>query len=163
MKIKISEIENKETKREKISFSEIYEEFNSDEPITAELEIEIISSIIQIRGKIDANVKLTCDYCLEEFTKKLNIKVNETLERETLKDNYGKEFEITDNKFYQDLNGEDEIDLTDFIYQCIILNIPNRLVCGINCKGSENLQKYLKQDFTDPRLEVFKNIKLEKE
>ena len=61
------------------------------------------------------------------------------------------------------LNGKDEINISDFVYQSVILHIPNKLVCDINCNGSEIVNKYIKTDFTDPRLEVFKNIKLEKE
>ena len=49
------------------------------------------------------------------------------------------------------------------MYQSVILNIPNKLVCDINCKGSEKLNEYIKTDFTDPRLEIFKTIKIEKE
>ncbi len=163
MKIKISDIENKENKTQEINFSEIYEEFNPDVPVKADLRIEIISSIIKITGKIKAALKLTCDYCLEEFTKDFDIKVEEILERDSLNTNNIKEFEITDNNFVQDLNGADEIDLTDFVYECIIIHIPNQLVCGINCKGKENLQKYIKEDKIDPRLEIFKNIRIEKE
>ncbi len=163
MKIRISDIENKDKKYALINFSEVYGEFSSAVPVTAELKIELISSVVKITGNIKAVLNLKCDYCLEEFTKNFDIKVDEILERECLNDNYSKEFEITDNNFVQDLNGEDEIDLTDFIYQCIILHIPNQLVCGINCKGKENLEKYMKKDFSDPRLEIFKNIRIEKE
>ncbi len=163
MKIIISEIENKSDKTENINFSEIIEEFNPNVPVSAELNIKLIDSIVKITGRIKAVLILTCDYCLEEFTKEIDIKIDEMYERGNLNCNSHKEFEISDNNFVQDLNGNNEIDLTDFVYQCIILHIPNQLVCGINCKGKENLDKYMKKDFTDPRLEIFKNIKVEKE
>ncbi len=163
MKILISEIENKKDKIRNINFSKTFEEFNGDTPVNAELKIELIDSVIKITGKIGAVLKLICDFCLEEFTKKIDIDVNETYERECLNNTGNKEFEITKNNFVQDLNGSNEIDLTDFVYQCIILHIPNQLVCGINCRGKENLDKYLKKDSIDPRLDIFKNIKTEKE
>ena len=163
MKISITELENTELQIKEFTFSEIYEEFNKEEPITANLKAEIIGSLIKISGNINANLVLTCDLCLKEFTKKLEIKVEEFFTKYSLSNDYENEFELKQDGFVEDLNGEDEIDITDFVYQSVILNIPNKLVCDINCKGDENLEKYIKSDFTDPRLEVFKNIKIEKD
>ena len=163
MKIKISEIENKENKVQDINFSEIFDEFNKEVPVNAVLRAEVIGSLIKISGHIDANLKLICDLCLKEFTKEFKIDVEEFYTKYSLNDNNSDDFEIKQNSFVEDLNGNDEIDITDFVYQSVILHIPNKLVCDINCNGSENLNKYMKTDFTDPRLEIFKNIKLEKE
>lgn len=163
MKIKISDIENNESKALEINFSEIYEEFNKDVPVKANLTAEIIGSIIKIEGNINAVLNLTCDLCLKEFTKEFNFEVEEYFTRYSLNDSYSEEFEIKQNSFMEDLNGQDEIDITDFVYQCVILHIPNKLVCDINCNGSEKVNQYMKTDFTDPRLEIFKTIKIEKE
>lgn len=163
MKISINEIENSEYKVKEIEFSEIYEEFNKEIPINAKLKAELIGSLIKISGTINAKLILTCDLCLKEFEKDLNIKVEEFFTKYSLSEDYENEFELKQDGFVEDLNGADEIDITDFVYQSVILNIPNKLVCDINCKGDENLEKYIKSDFTDPRLEVFKNIKIEKD
>ena len=69
----------------------------------------------------------------------------------------GQEFEIKDGQFVTDLNGEKEIDIYDLLYQSVILELPNKKVCGINCKGREFLSE---QETTDPRLDVFKNIQI---
>ena len=50
-----------------------------------------------------------------------------------------------------------EIDIYDLLYQSVILNLPNKKVCGINCKGKEFLSE---ENMIDPRLEVFKNIQI---
>ena len=163
MKINISEIENIQDKRQHISFSEIIEEFNDKIPVTAELDAEIIGELIRIKGKIHAEVNLVCDNCLKDFTKIFDIDADEAYTKYSLNDNSQQEFELKDNCFLEDLNGKDEIDITDFVYQSIILNIPNKLVCDINCNGSEKVNEYIKKDFTDPRLEIFKTIKTEKE
>ena len=76
---------------------------------------------------------------------------------------YKDETEIKDNFFAIDLNGAGEIDLTDLMYQSLILSVPNKLVCDINCMGDEEINKYIKTEIQDPRLEVFKTIKTEKE
>ncbi len=163
MKIKISDIESKTEKKEHISFSEVYDEFNKDIPVSADLNIEINGNIIKIYGNVKAVLNLTCDICLKEFTKELNFETEEYYIKNSLNDKYINEFEINENKFYEDLNGEDEIDISNFVYQCVILHIPNKLVCDINCNGDENLQKYIKKENSDPRLEIFKQIKIEKD
>ncbi len=163
MKIKISDIEKQENKIYLADFSEIYDEFNENNPVKAKLELQIIDELIRVSGHISADVNLTCDLCLKDFTKKFEIDVEEYYTKNSLNTNYNEEFEIKENSFIEDLNGKDEIDITDFVYQSIILNIPNKLVCDINCNGSEKVNEYIKKDFTDPRLEIFKTIKLEKE
>lgn len=162
MKIKISDIENIENKVQNLDFSEIYEEFSSDVPVKASLKVEILGEIIKITGKINALLNLTCDVCLKDFTKEFNIDVEEFFTKYKLSEEYENEFEIKNDGFVEDLNGADEIDITDFVYQTVILNIPNKLVCGINCNGGENLNKYVSSEIIDPRLKIFKDIKIER-
>ena len=72
-----------------------------------------------------------------------------------------REFELTRGQFITDLNGEKEIDIYDLLYQSVILALPNKKVCGINCNedmfmSDENYHVH------DSRMDVFKNIKIEK-
>ena len=67
------------------------------------------------------------------------------------------------NFFAVDLDGAREIDLTDLMYQTLILSLPNKFVCDINCNGDEAINKYIKKELQDPRLEIFKTIKTEKD
>lgn len=163
MKINITDIENLETKSKSLKFEEIIPEFNEQEPVVADLFIEIIGNLIRVKGDISAKVNLVCDVCLKDFTKQMNLNFEEFFTKYNLNEDYGKEYEIKNDGFVEDLNGSNEIDITDLIYQTVILNIPNKLVCDINCNGEETLSKYLKTEILDPRLEVFKNIKIEKD
>ena len=160
MKISISDIENNHNKVADINFSEIIEEFNDELPVNATLKVEIISDYVKIKGNIKATLKLICDVCLKEFEEKFDINVEEFFTKTKLNEDEANEFEIKNDGFIEDLNGEDEIDLTDFIYQCVTIHIPNKIVCDINCNGDENLEKYLKENSIDPRLEIFKQIKI---
>ena len=163
MKINITDIENLETKSKSFKFEEIIDEFNDVEPVCADINVEIIGNLIRVKGQIKANVNLVCDVCLKDFTKQMDVKFEEFFTKYNLNEDYGKEYEIKNDGFVEDLNGSNEIDITDLIYQTVILNIPNKLVCDINCNGEETLSKYLKTEILDPRLEVFKNIKIEKD
>jgi uncharacterized metal-binding protein YceD (DUF177 family) len=66
-----------------------------------------------------------------------------------------KEFEITRGNFVEELKGRKEIDMTDLIYQDIILNVPGKKLCDIKCPGSNELQRIQSEKPTDPRMQVF--------
>lgn len=162
MKVSISELENSKDKSLKLRFEEIIEEINPEVPVTADLDVNSLSSAyINIAGVIKATMNLTCDNCLKEFSKEFNININETFIKTKLFEDYKEETELSENSFIEDLNNSDEIDITDLIYQSVILNLPNKLVCDINCIGDEKIQKYIKTEILDPRLDVFKSIKTE--
>lgn len=163
MNINITDIENTKNKSIEVKFSEIIREFNESSPVNADLAVCVLGNYVKVTGEIHADVILTCDVCLKEFSRKFDIKVEEFFTKTKLNEEDFQEFEIKNDGFIEDLNGKDEIDLTDLIYQCISLHIPNKIVCDINCNGEENLEKYLKKDFTDPRLEIFKKIRIEKD
>ena len=93
--------------------------------------------------------------CLDKFNHDLDFEIDELFSKQSLLGEYdesGQEFEIKDGQFVTDLNGAKEIDIYDLLYQSVILNIPNKKVCGINCKGRQFLSE---ENTTDPRLAVF--------
>ena len=156
----IEDIENAPNKTLHCVFNEKIDEIDCVTPIKAELEVKSLGEFIRIKGHSSGTVLLECDLCLEKFEQKLDFDIDEIYLKNTLVDDYGnsdKEFEIKDGHFITDLNGEKEIDIYDLLYQSVILNFPNKKVCGINCKGKEFLSH---EDNTDPRLEVFKNLQI---
>lgn len=164
MKIKISEIENIPKKEQIINFCEIIEEFNKEVPVKADLKVKIQDEIIKVSGKINAILNLTCDVCLKDFTKEINFKVEEYYIKDRLNYSENGQFELKDNSFVEDLNGQDEIDITDFVYQSVILHLPNKIVCDINCNGNEKINQYIKTDYNPfSGLEILMKTKKEKE
>jgi len=68
---------------------------------------------------------------------------------------------IKNGQFITDLNGEKEIDIYDLLYQSVILSLPNKKVCGINCNegmfvSDEDIKIH------DDRMDIFKTIKIER-
>jgi len=159
-KILIEDIEKEPNKTMFYEFDEYMEEFGAD--IYADLELKSLGQFIEVSGTIQGKLKLTCDRCLNDFDYDLDIEINETFAKQSLYDEYSSEFELQNGQFVIDLNGEKEIDIYDLLYQSVILALPNKKVCGINCNedmfvSEENYQIH------DSRMDVFKNIKIEKE
>ena len=158
-KVLIEDIELEPNKTLHYSFNEYMEEFGSD--ISAELDLKSLGDFIEITGRAEGKLKLTCDRCLNEYEYDLDIDIEETFAKNTLQDEYGQEFELSRGQFITDLNGEEEIDIYDLLYQSVILSLPNKKVCGINCNegmfmSDEDIKPH------DSRMDVFKNIKIER-
>lgn len=166
MKISIDDIKNAIDQSLKISFDNEVKDLNTQGNVKADLVFKAYGKYINAKGTIVANVKLVCDRCLKDFVKKINVDVDETYLLGRLIPNEdahsGQELELKDGDFVTELTGTDEVDVDDLIYQSVTLNIPNPCVCDINCNGDAEMEKYLKKEITDPRLEVFKNLKINK-
>ena len=158
-KILIEDIENEQNKTLAYEFEFYMEEFASD--VFADLEFKSLGEFIEVTGNLSGKIKLTCDRCLNEFDYDLDINIQETYAKHSLQDEYSQEFEIQGGQFVTDLNGEKEIDIYDVLYQSVILALPNKKVCGINCNedmfvSDENYHEH------DSRMDIFKNIQIER-
>lgn len=158
-KILIEDIEKEVNGTMFYEFNEFMEEFGAE--ISADLTLKSLGQFIEISGTIQGKLKLTCDRCLHEFDYDLDIDIEETFAKQSLQDEYSQEFELQRGQFITDLNGEKEIDIYDVLYQSVILALPNKKVCGINCNedmfmSDENYHVH------DSRMDVFKNIQIEK-
>lgn len=161
--INIQDIENTPKKTLQINFEEYLSEVKTDKPIKAVLTITDLGEFIEVTGNIKGIALLECDLCLKEFKYKIDIEIDELFAKNTLQDEYSSETELKGGQFVTDLNGSDNLDIYDLLYQSVILDFPNKKVCGINCKGGdifirdENLQPQ-----TDERMAVFKEIKVKR-
>jgi len=160
-KISIEEIE-----KYKSDGKPFHIEYNEEMPeikaqINAKFDLTSLGDYIEVSGHIKGTIRLTCDLCLEEFDYNLDFPVKELFAKTALYDEYGQETELKNGQFITDLNGADEIDIYDLMYQSVILQLPNKKVCGINCKG-DNFTKDNGEFIQDERMAVFKTIKIEK-
>lgn len=159
--INIDDLENAPNKTILLDFEENVEGINSKTPIKASLEITSLGNYIQVKGKVKGSVTLECDLCLNEFQQELDFEIDELLAKDSVIESYGLETELKEGQFVTDLYGSKDIDVYDLLYQSVILDLPNKKVCGINCKGNDFLSdENLSQDESDPRLEVFKTIQI---
>ena len=167
-KILIEDIE-----KEKNEGKSYHYDFDNEIPeikarIRASLDFVPLGDIIEAKGHISGSIRLECDLCLEEFEQDLDFDIDEMYAKNSLYEEYGQETEIKDGQFITDLNGAKEIDVYDLLYQSVILSLPNKKVCGINCneglfvcKG-DNFAKNDSGFIQDERMAVFKSIKIEK-
>lgn len=159
--IKIDDIENAPDKVLRINFEDFIDGIKSVKPMKASLKAASLGEFIKIAGHVQGAAILECDLCLNEFEYKLDFKIDELYAKNALQEEYSQETELKEGQFATDLNGSDEVDIYDLLYQSVILDFPNKKVCGINCKGSGFLSEDdFAQNQTDPRMEIFKDIRI---
>ena len=129
--------------------------------VKASLDLKPLGEYIEVNGKVSGVVTLECDRCLNEFEYKFEFDIDETYAKNSLFEDYGQELELSSGQFITDLNGEKEIDIYDLLYQSVILNLPNKKVCGINCNeglfvSDEDIKTH------DERMDIFKNIDIKR-
>ncbi len=129
--------------------------------IHAQIDLKSLGGFIEAKGHVEGKVKLECDRCLTKYDYDLDFDIDETYAKRSLYDEYAQEVELRSGQFITDLNGEKEIDIYDLLYQSVILQLPNKKVCGINCNeglfvSDEEMIPH------DTRMDIFKNIQIEK-
>ena len=162
--IKVEDIENSSEKSLQIDFEDFLDGVNSKKPINAELTIKSLGDFIEVTGNVFGSATLVCDLCLEEYEYELDVEIEELFAKNALLDEYGQETEIKEGQFVTDLKGCGDIDICDLLYQSVILDFPNKKVCGINCKGGDIFirDEHPPETEIDPRMAIFKDIQLKK-
>ena len=160
-KIKIDDIERAPGRKLFYEFDDIVEEIPTKGNIQAELELKSLGEFIEVVGEAKLVAKLECDLCLKEYEEEIDFEIEEMYAKSSLMEEYGQDLELKDGQFVTDLNGNDEIDIKDLLYQSVIINLPNKKVCGINCREGffETDEEY---KIPDERMEIFKNINVER-
>ncbi|MEI8378045.1 MAG: DUF177 domain-containing protein [bacterium] len=157
MIITLEQLENAEGQSININFLETILDINSNKAVKAQLTIWKKGTHVEVLGDIEAEVEIECDRCLKKFNQVLNIDIKEVFSTCEAFDYSHNEIELKNDNFVVELEKEGEIDITDLVYQSIILNLPSKKICSENCEGTEVL-KELQSNKIDPRLAVFQDI-----
>lgn len=164
MIVNLNDLEYKPNQTLQISFCEKIPEIESDK-VTGEIEVTLTPYGADVCGKIETNIILRCDRCLEDFEYLLTAKIKEKFVKTSSVniEKNSKEIELKDeDDFSQILNPEKEIDITDLVYQTLVLSMPFKKLCSSDCKGIEAHTPPVEENDVDPRLEIFRKLSEEK-
>ena len=157
MIITIEQLTNSDNGCQKVDFCEVIEEIHPQNPVKAQLTVQLEGTFVKITGKFEAEVELECDRCLKKFNQTIISNIKEIFALQNVFDYSHNEIELKNDNFVVELNNEDEIDITDLVYQSVILNLPSQKLCSQNCDGN-GLLDIIQEEKVDPRLAIFKDI-----
>jgi uncharacterized metal-binding protein YceD (DUF177 family) len=139
-----------------------FEELGSDEISKGKFQVDIdfekLSTMLVLNFKIKGSVLLSCDRCLEDFN--YNLKSNHKLYVK-----FGEESHEESDEVYILASNKGEIDVSQFIFEYIILAVTQRKVhdekdCDPEILKllNENQKAQPKIEESDPRWDVLKNL-----
>lgn len=119
-----------------------------------------------VKGEITAEIAAECTRCLQSVEQKLLIPFKSSF---VTAENYtaAKEAELQENDLDITIFEGDKIDLTEFVREQLLLNLPEQIFCKEDCRGlcekcgaNRNLLdcKCIEKE-TDPRWSALKNLK----
>ncbi len=143
------------------TFFDSFEYFDVDKGLL-DLSVELVkeSNLLDFKFQFKGYIELKCDRCLDKF----NISVENSFR---LIVNYGDKFEEISDEIITIPATQNNVDLSQFIYEYINLMLPIKNVHPDDDDGNStcneemmaHLNKYSEQK-NDPRWDALKNIKL---
>jgi len=108
------------------------EDFLTLEPVVGELEVENTGALLLVRGRLQANVGLTCVRCLGPCECPLQIDVAEEFSTEETEPDIS-----TMDRDEPETSAMDKfvLDVSEFVRQQIVVNLPMAQICSSDCKG----------------------------
>jgi len=135
-----------------------------DEPFTGQAEIWNSGENLLVRAKLAGEAQVPCSRCLTTFTSPFKV----TFEEEFIEGlpSEDEDVEALDERTVTYYEG-DEIDLTESLRDNVLLELPMKPICRVDCKGlcpycgeDKNLVSCECQETVDvdPRLVIFKDL-----
>lgn len=138
------------------------EGFKFPEPIEVELTATKSGDEIIFQGKVSTLIEAECARCLELFEKQISTKMQFVVQ---FLDIGGAE-DTGDDDFMVLPKTQEDYDISDRVRQAIILELPYKPLCEVDCKGlcpmcGENLNETdcgCTQDKTDERWDTLRQL-----
>jgi uncharacterized protein len=97
-----------------------------------------IKEIVEVEGRFDTEVRLTCSRCLKQFKTTLGADFAITYSRdlpETTTREGGDEIEISAEQAGLIMYSGREIDLREALQEQVVMSMPVQPICGESCRG----------------------------
>lgn len=104
------------------------EDLSCTSPGLAEINLSRIGDVINLRGSVFFNSRISCSRCLEQFDFEIRTRLKLTLSKKRGNENEEDDIGVG---YY---SGE-RIDLSKYCIETVHLNLPQNLLCNENCKG----------------------------
>ena len=141
--------------------------------VEGEIFVQPMVDNVLTRGHAKCGMRLTCDRCLKEFDKPMDVDINCLYEPGSKKNREAKsaEIELSEGEMESGFYYGGEIDMRDVIAEAVLLSLPISIVCGDSCKGlcpvcgkDQNLESCpCDKTVADPRWAGLKNFKVKKQ
>jgi len=137
-------------------------------PIQVHLSLSRSRRMIHVKSRLETRVELLCARCLEPFSLSLSSQFGTALKPRP-KFPLAEERELNREDLESDFYEGEEINLTSFVQDQVLLTLPQKALCREECRGlcprcGKNLNREACQcptSLMDPRFQALKNLKVQ--
>lgn len=133
--IRLSDLRQMPGQTQELQFRQFFSGFESLTPVEGSLEVSHRGHFLEVSAEARTIVTLTCHRCLQQFNHRLHLEVEEIIlirDPEPLP----LELELQDEEdLLESLPPNGELDVEDWMYQHLHLQMPRQLPCRPDCPG----------------------------
>ncbi len=135
MKISIEELKSLPQQRLNTGFKETLAGLSAVKPVIGDLQIVLGSWGVQVSGRVQTLLKLTCHRCLRAYFQSLAVDIDERLVHDLVDREGRRERELLRDDFVEVIPADGVLDISDIVYQAVTLATPTFCLCGAECPG----------------------------
>jgi uncharacterized protein len=134
--IRLSDLRYLPHQTQELEFKQFFPGFESLTPVEGSLQVSHRGNFLEVSAEAHTIITLTCHRCLQQFNHRLNLEFEEIiLIREPNPEPLPLELELQDEDLLESLPPSGELDVEDWIYQHLHLQMPRQLPCRPDCAG----------------------------
>lgn len=115
-------------------FEEFIPDLDTLTPVRGYMRVSHRTTFLDIQGRAEAIVTLTCDRCLKQYNHRLKIKTSEVIWLEKSDYQIAEEVEVAFEDLVETLDPQGHFSPTDWFYQQLCLELPGRKLCDQDCQ-----------------------------
>ena len=136
--ISIPSLLKKTDRTESIQFEEFISDLETLTPVRGYLQVTHHGNYLEVKGKSETIITLTCDRCLKQYNYKLAIAPKELIWLDkvtTEKEFFHIEAENSVEHLVESLPPDGDFNPREWVYEQVCLAVPPRKLCDKNCQG----------------------------
>jgi len=160
--ISIPNLLKKTDRTESRKFEEFISDLETLTPVRGYLQVTHHGNYLEVKGKSETIITLTCDRCLKQYNYKLAIAPKELIwlkEVTTEKEFFHIEAENSVENLVETLSPQGNFNPREWVYQQICLAVPPRKLCDKNCQGIKLSGMNTSSSVSDSRWAALEAIK----
>ena len=136
--IYIPHLLNAPDRTQTLSFETFFEGLTTLTPVRAQVSARHGTTFLDVWGKAQAIVTLTCDRCLQQYNHRISVETKEIIWlEERLDSDYEEPLEqaVSAGDLVERLSPQGYFEPDTWIYEQVCLALPQRQICDPQCKG----------------------------
>ncbi|MGD1804181.1 YceD family protein [Dapis sp. BLCC M126] len=160
--ISIPSLLKKTDRTESIKFEEFILDLETLTPVRGYLQVTHHGNYLEVKGKSETIITLTCDRCLKQYNYKLVINPKELIwlnQVTTEKELFHIEAENSVEHLVETLPPNGDFNPREWVYEQVCLAVPPRKLCDNNCQGIKLSKMNTSSSVLDSRWAALEAIK----